>query len=331
MKTIRLISAVFLVFAISFTCFYGRYKISAKNSITRNDEYQGVLTLWQIDSFEGGIGSRKQFLLKIARKFEKKHKGVLIMVVDMTKEGAEENFKNGIYPDMISYGNGVEIQNVSELKSTHGVRGGMIGEKQYATAWCRGGYVLISSQENFSFGEDYDIDNLTVSKGKYTQPLTALFINDIIAKKIEILSPMDAYVKFVSGKTKFLLGTQRDVNRLQVRGMSVNCAPLDKFNDLYQYVSITAENQLKRYYSQEFINFLIEKDCQSALTEIGMLSCFYNINHNDEHLASMQKLKDFFTVSAFMHEQKLKEMFELSNLAVNGKEDAKIKIKNMLV
>ena len=115
------------MFCILFTCFYGVRKISAENVTTKSEEYQGVLSLWQIDSFEGGIGSRKQFLLKIARGFEKKHKGVLVMVTNITKDGAEENFKNGIYPDMISYGNGVDVKNFSEIKTEKIVKGGKSG------------------------------------------------------------------------------------------------------------------------------------------------------------------------------------------------------------
>ena len=331
MKIIRIISAFFLVFAITFTWIYGRHKISAENSVTKSEEYQGVITLWQIDSFEGGVGSRKQFLLKIAREFEKKNNGVLVMVVNMTKEGAEENFKNGIYPDMISYGNGVQVERVSELKKTVVINSGLVGDKLYATAWCRGGYVLISNNERFEFNEDSVIDNLTVSQAKYTQPLIALLMENIKVNNVEILSPMDAYVKFVSGKTEFLLGTQRDINRLNIRGMNVKSILLASYNDLYQYISVTTENQMKRFYSEEFINFLLSKNSQDKLAEIGMMSCFYNVKYDNEHLSNMQKLNNFMKVSAFIPEQKLKEMHELAPLALKGDEQAKIKIKNMLV
>jgi hypothetical protein len=85
---------------------------------------------------------------------------------------------------------------------------------------------------------------------------------------------MDAYVKFVTGKVKWFLGTQRDVNRLETRGMSVKVTPLERFNDLYQYVSITSSDQIKRYYAEQFINYLVSEQVQKKLNEIGMLSCF---------------------------------------------------------
>ena len=317
------------MFCILFTCFYGVRKISAENVTTKSEEYQGVLSLWQIDSFEGGIGSRKQFLLKIARGFEKKHKGVLVMVTNITKDGAEENFKNGIYPDMISYGNGVDVKNFSEIKTEKTVKGGMIGDKIYATAWCRGGYVLISkgdSCENIEI-----IDELIVSKSEFTQPLTALYTEDIEVNKAEILPPMDAYVKFVSSKCKYLLGTQRDVNRLETRGMEVVTRPLKEYNDLYQYISITANEPVKKYYCEEYINYLLTESSQEELKKIGMMSCFYKIKHDNAHLQGIQNTESAYTISAFTSLLNLKEMQDLVMLAKGGNTQAKIKIKNMLI
>ncbi|MBQ8427035.1 MAG: hypothetical protein IJX16_04675, partial [Clostridia bacterium] len=250
MKIARFVIASFLIFSLTFTAVYGNKKIHANKITTQTESYKGVINLWQIDSFEGGVGSRKQFLLKVARGFEKIHKGVLVMVVNMTKEGAEENFKNGTYPDLISYGNGVNVQNVSEITVINSVDGGQVGDKTFATAWCRGGYALITNP-NYKQNEKSDIT--VVSQSEFTCPLVSLAMSNLALENIEVLAPMDAYVKFVSGKVKYLFGTQRDVNRLESRAIEVDVTPMTEFNDLYQYVSICSKDSLKRYYAEEVI------------------------------------------------------------------------------
>lgn len=329
MKSIRVITALFLIFALVFTVFWGKNFIIEQKLTTEAESYLGVISMWQIDSFEGGVGSRKQFLLKVARGFEKKNKGVLVMVSNMTKDGAEENFKNGVFPDIISYGNGLNLQNVSEFEVTNTVKGGLVGDKVFATAWCRGGYAIIT---NPNCQKNSENNKLLISKSEYTQPLISLIVSDEQkTENVEILQPMDAYVKFVSGKIKSFLGTQRDVNRLEARGMQVQVSPLSGYNDLYQYVSITSSDQLKRYYSEKFVNYLVSEQVQKQLNSIGMFSCFYNVEFQNEHLTQMQKMGEFQTISAFTSVQKINEMNRLSLLAMNGDKEAKIKIKNMLI
>ena len=330
MKISRIVCSILLISVIIFTCFYGVYKIGAENYIVKQEDYQDVLTLWQIDNFEGGTGSRKQFLMSVARKFEKNNKGILIMVLNLTKEGAEENFNNGIFPDMISYGHGVEVKNVSEFVPVNTVKGGLVDDRVYATAWCRGGYVMIKNP-NFKNSGNAD-ECIIVSQGEYTQPLTALCMEEIDVKSVKMLSPMDAYVKFVSGKAKYFLGTQRDVNRLSSREMLVEIVPFEKYNDLYQYISITSIDGVKKYYSKEFINYLVSEKIQKELNKIGMMSCYYSVDFENENLTIMQSVKNnFLSLSIFTPTQNLIELRGLSLSAVYGNKDAKIKIKNILI
>jgi hypothetical protein len=236
-------------------------------------------------------------------------------------------------PDLISCGNGIDIVNLVKaipIKSQDGVC--QIKDKNYGVTWCRGGYALISNPLICADFENLtEIESLLVSQGEYTQPLAALAFEGIMAKNVEVLAPMDAYVKFVSGKVKHLLGTQRDVNRLATRGMEVSVQPLSAYNDLYQYVSICAEDQLKRYYAEEFIKYLVSEKVQYRLKDIGMLSPYYKIDYQNEHLASMQEVNTFSCISAFTPEENIKELQRLSLSAINGDEQAKIKIKNMLI
>ena len=332
MKIIRLITAVLLSASIAFTAFYGRYKIAESTIDKSPTEYKGVITVWQIDTFEGGTGSRKQFLLKAARSFERKNDGVLVMVVNQTVEGARDALQAGNVPDLISFGCGADISGFGEISPARKVKGGLVGDKCFATAWCRGGYVLI---ENPSLVEKAEkiihFDELLVSQAEFTQPLTALVLEGITANKVEVKPPMDAYVKFTAGKTPYFLATQRDLVRLKNRGFEVNAYPLTAYNDLYQYISVTATDQIKRFYAQEFTEHLLSDAVQGTLNEIAMFSEFVKVKYDDEKFIDVQSVANFSTISAFTPSEKLKELQEISLLAVSGSADALNKIKNILV
>ena len=117
MKIFRLFCGVSLIFCLIFTCFFGVQGISKQVELSKPVEYKGVIKIWQIDAFEGGKGSRKQFLLSVARGFEKENLGVLIMVISHTVESAEQSLLAGEVPDIISFGLGVEVGQSVELKT----------------------------------------------------------------------------------------------------------------------------------------------------------------------------------------------------------------------
>ena len=106
--------------------------------------YEGILTLWHTDSFEGCVGARSQFLLRRAAEFEKKHPGVLISVQTYTAEGLAEKLKAGETPDLVSYGLGTELSGAVELTADYAFSAGEY-DGQFALPWCMGGYVLIAN------------------------------------------------------------------------------------------------------------------------------------------------------------------------------------------
>ncbi len=325
----RIFLVFIIIFSILFTLFFGRFKITQSHSFGSAESYKGILTLWQVDSFEGGTGSRKQFLLKVARAFERQNEGVLVMVLEHTPQSVKESLLDSS-PDLISFGIGTEIGAFSQINAKAFSQGGMVGQKSCALPWCRGGYTLIANPKLVSeIGNN--LESLLVSQGEYTQPLVALYMEGISASTIEIKSPMDAYVQFVAGKTPYFLGTQRDINRLERRGVEVITRPLTKYNDLYQYVALTSSDSLKASYAEQFIETLLSPSIQQTLSEIGMMSEYEKVSFANSHLSNMQNLSGFSTVSAFVAPQSLKEMQENSLLLMGGKKELENKIKNMLV
>ena len=332
MRIFRIITAILLVGICIFSFTIGVNNINALNPNFNPTTYKGVITLWQVDSFEGGRGSRKQFLLDTAVGFEKQNKGVLVMVTNYTKEGVEDNLKQGIKPDLISFSHGVSVDNPIALNLPSTANGGKLGQTTYFVPWCRGGYVLIC---NPKFHKENafptNVPNLLVSSGEYTQPLIALIEQEINVDKIEELPPMDAYIKFTNGNVEYFLATQRDVCRLQNRGMDFIAYPLTKYNDLYQYIGLTCTDGGKVVMAEKFIEYLISEKVQQNLTKISMLSTFYKVNYMDKTLDEMQKASGFKTISIFTSKAQLKNLQDQSRLAMGGSEEYKNKIKNVLI
>ena len=327
MKIKRIIAATILVFAVAFTMLFGKSGIADNGLKVSSAEYKGILTMWHVDSFEGGVGSRKQFLLSVSRGFEKLYSGVLVMVVDHTAESVEQAIAEGKLPDIISYGAGVSVQNLKPLKSTEAVGGTYNGET-YAYPWARGGYCIIKNPDYSAYKNASG--KLLVSQGEFTNPLIAYAFSGkepIAADNIEILSPMNAYVKFTQGKTERFLATQRDIHRLIARGMDFTSEPLDGYNDLYQYVSVVSNDAVKAEYARKFAEYLVSEEIQKQLYKIGLFSCYIGVEYDSPDLSAMQNTKAKTVLSAFTSKEIIKKLqtFGTSAAAGNGAINNEIK------
>ena len=215
------------------------------------DDALQVLTLWQIDSFEGGRGSRAEYLRSLAQDFAKSA-NVYIEVTALSSDAARTNISAGVMPDIISYGAG--FYGIESL-----VSGG------YGKAWCRGAYCLIAlSGTDFS---SVSTANTVINEGKDNLVSVAALFSGL--QGADYAAPTSAYVSLISGEYEFLLGTQRDVIRLQTRGESFEVKPLTEFNDLYQYISVLTRDGEKAAVAEEYINYVLSHG--ESLTKIGML------------------------------------------------------------
>ena len=319
MKIFRIVFSLLLIFSGVFTIFFAK-NILCDETVMSPKEYNAVLTVWQIDVFEGGRGSRRQFISEVAKSFEKQRTGVFVLVVSHTKQSAEERMEKGEYPDIISFGPGVNVDNFLKL-GEEDYSFGKIGSITYAVPWCRGGYVLI---ENPSAKNSATV----VSQSEYTQPLLSAYFNGLDLGEYKIKTPMDAYMDFVSGTAKYLLGTQRDVIRLEARGMQARITPLKDFSDLYQYLAVTSRKEYEL--SVDFVRFLTGNEVQEKLTRIGMMSAYVLTDYDNASLREIQEQNICVSVSPFYGDVAAKEMQELSKKIMSGDEVAKNKIKKML-
>ncbi len=307
-------------------CFSGAWQ-KGKSLDLNPITYQGIIKVWHIDTFEGGVGSRKQFLLDSGVTFEKKYKGVLIMVSNHTIYSAEENFSKGVYPDLISYGVGFNLEKVCNIKTDTPLSVCSLGDKEYASVWCKGAYFLIENEKY----KGKDNLSLTVSKSEYTNPLVAIMDSDKKFNIVKVEKPLDAYINFINGNSKYLLGTQRDIVRLTSRGFDYKAEPLQDFSDLNQFISVVSDSEEKRYYSEQFVKHLISKETQEKLKNISMFSAFYSVENDNEILRRVTGAKIQKGISPFMKKEVIKELYSLSSEYLKNREnELQIKINNLM-
>ena len=236
---------------------------------SENAEARTVVRVWNIDTFEGGKGSRTAFLKSVARELKGE---AYYLVTSYTPEGALSAFAEGDAPDVLSFGVGLSEFAELLLPLPYSFTGGELGGKTLAYPWCMGGYYLFSLT-------DFEGEGRTaLSVGGENLPVVAARLEGITGEETESVA---AYTGFLSGKYRYLFGTQRDVCRFQARGAIVQARPLTKYCDLYQYIGILSSE--KRDASLAFVEALLSPEVQGRLSQIGM----FPLENNAERTVSV--------------------------------------------
>lgn len=224
--------------------------LNDKKSSSAASPDKTVLRVWQIDCFEGGKGSRADFLQSVGNGFSKQC-NCYISVLSLSSEAAVRNLANGNVPDLISYG------------------AGMCGIESYIDGyaqWCYGSYCILTLDSSSDFS-DMTAKNTVINAGKENLVNAAALFCGVCNATTE--KSTGAYVSLINGKYKYLLGTQRDIFRLKTRGVSFAVKPVTEFNDLYQNISVTAKGD-RADCAESFIEYLLSR--KTEVNKIGMLS-----------------------------------------------------------
>lgn len=289
-------------------------------SVTKNakSEYQCILEVWHLDNFPGGKGSRKNFISYVAKGFEKKNKGVLVSVFMQTPENCKDNFENGIYPDLISYGAGldIELDKLAKLPFYENVYGGELGGV-YAVPWARNNYFLIGNGKGFD-----NIKSLDVSVAEYNLPAAAMYFAGIKAESFQMLKGDKAYENFVYGKTDSFIGTLKDIYRLINRGSSFEMKMLEEYTDMLQYISLFKRDKQKTEYALEFISALLNAPKEKLYSLTGLIRPDGSGGIEDERLRELDFPKEYKTVSAFIGSGTSKSLRDLSEKDIFSEEFA---------
>lgn len=123
--------------------------------IGKKSEYNGVLEVWNIDTFESGTASKSSFLEMAGKEFQKKFKGIYVVVRNLTVGECQNLLNSGELPDVLSCSYGVsEIikDKIRPYEKTNKeilpnfLNSGKMGEMVYGLPWCFGVYSLISTK-----------------------------------------------------------------------------------------------------------------------------------------------------------------------------------------
>ncbi len=296
-KVIKAIISIFLIVSViilpgKMFRFLDNDKITQEMYQRREKYFYGVINLWQIDCFEGGTGSRANWLKNIVSGFEKRNNGVFVNVESLSLETANNLLKSGQKkPDIISYGTGLEIQENMLMDLTEiSVSGFASKVSNKAVPWCMGAYFMIGDCNKDLWGNDGRIvstkkaQKIVYSVGVpnrngYTS-LKALKLNctnDFSDEKALFFgSSQEIFEAYnYSQKINRMIGTQRDFYRMASAQSNNKLREGETlflgYTDLIQYLSILSCDNIKKITTmKQFIEFMLENDQQSRLGEIGM-------------------------------------------------------------
>ena len=299
-RIVLLIIMVLLCIAVPIMAAF----VHRTGSSQKNESMQ-VLTVWQIDGFEGGKGSRGQYLKDKSKKlFDDKN--VYLNVISLSASAATENLTRGNIPDMIScsptYNAHMQYINCADVAYVN---------------WCYGSYCLLTLGENAAF-DDVTAQNTVLNVGKDNLSQVMAVLCGLGGAQCQ--EPTNAYLQLLNGKYKYLLGTQRDIFRLRTRGESFSVKQITQFNDLYQNISILTKDAQRYATCRQFVEYIIKNN--TDVEKIGLFSS-NAAKYGDEMVVLQENLWDY-TLSAPCGDDFIRQ---LKNAAANN--DAN-KIKNLL-
>ncbi|MEG1581571.1 MAG: hypothetical protein RR334_00220 [Clostridia bacterium] len=254
---------IMVVMVVSFPLIAlknNKLNIIKKQFIGEVSEYNGVIEVWNIDTFEGGTSSKTKYLETIGLEFSKMYKGLYVLVSSYTPDEANALISAGKTPHVVSYGVGslplcteqlIELDSNKNIIDKNILKCGIKENKQLALGYMKGGYVLVSTKHklemarknlslklsNILYSCSYtkqlkkstkNIKSLVYGNSKYLLPEISIINNGKI--NIKELHPKyitqtnyEAFNEFILNNAVILLGNQKDVVRMEnlVRGGKV--------------------------------------------------------------------------------------------------------------
>ena len=306
-KKLAAFTSIFVVVAMcAGLLIWALPHLPVKPQTEQPNGYQGVLEMWNVETFEGGVGSREAWLINRAAKFEAANKGLFVHVTTLTVEQLEAKLSEGQNFDMICFSRGVGSLVKERLVPFTGSVGairenylisGQLESKQYAVPIYSGAYCLFARTEQLTadrlltealsakytrkVGKNtIELQSLVCGFTPYNSPLSALALSGGKGKASvdENITQYQAYEKFVANQTAVtLLGTQRDMYRLSQRENNgkideLAFAPLTGYTDLVQYVGISSSAKDKAESCVQFVEYLTGDVAQATLVNLSMFS-----------------------------------------------------------
>lgn len=256
-KLLLLVLVVSIIASIP-TLAVAKYKKSGLGDELNQDppEFEGVINVWNVDTFEGGSVNKSVYLDMVSQNFAKENKGVYFLIKNITPEELIESVMAGVLPDVVSFGYGLgNILKPYLLALDNGIAGavrkeiissGSVDGNILSVGYLVGSYILATSEEKVlkqNSATDYNnlsllqnVNNLgfdksskkgtvhtssvVVGKNRFVDPLTNFDkIGGVgLTDYYESESMYDAYLDFVAyNMGTILVGTHRDLFKLYGR------------------------------------------------------------------------------------------------------------------
>lgn len=297
--------------------------------------YKGVIELWNVETFEGGSGSRESWLTNKSAKFEKQNSGLFVHVTTLSEVELQQKLTDGQTFDMVCFSRGagnVVKQYLAPLDvSTKDVLDNMLlaGQfdgKQYAVPLYAGAYCLFARSSQLAESDllskaltqtytreigknTVDLSPMICGFTSSNSPLTALAMSGgqgNAASIAEDVTQYQAYEQFVSNKTAVtLLGTQRDMFRLGQREQNgkieaLAFCPLSAYNDLVQFIGVNSNCGDKFDSCKAYLQYLVSNEVQQSLVDLSMFSVLETSIYTDErYVAAERGLSSAFVPNVF--------------------------------
>lgn len=331
-----ILTVVIVVFVSIVALSWALPSLPTKPNTQSPEGYKGVIELWNIETFEGGSGSRSSWLTNKSAKFEKAHTGLFVHVTDLTVSELQQKLRDGQTFDLICFSRGVGdivksyltpfTDSVGFVRDNY-LLSGQIDGKQYGIPLYSGAYCLFA--RNSQLAQDKLLtDALTATYtrkvGKNTvelaplvcgftvanSPLTALAMSGVKGNASAIdesVTQYQAYERFVANNSAVtLLGTQRDIVRLTQKESNgkidaLGFAPLEGYSDLVQYIGI-ADCGDKSASCIEYVKYILSEEVQASLVNLSLFSVLEKpiYTSNERMAACEQTLATAFIPNAFV-------------------------------
>ena len=345
-------SLVVMVAACAVMLVWALPNLPTRPQTQQPTSYQGVVEMWNVETFEGGVGSRESWLTNRASKFESAHKGLFVHVTTLSVEQVETKLAEGETFDLICFSRGVGTVVKDRLAPYTGSVGaikdnfvisGQVDGSLYAVPLYSGAYCLFARSEMVSadrlltealtakytrkIGKNtVELQPLICGFTPYNSPLSALALSGVKGKARvdENVTQYEAYEKFVGNQTAVtLLGTQRDMYRLSQRESNgkidkLNFAPLVGYTDLAQYVAVSSTAADKANSCVEFIEYLTGNEAQSTLVNLSLFSVLQtNFYTSDRYAECERALGSAYVPNAFGDADAIANQRKTANATLN--------------
>ena len=342
-KKCKIIRSVFFRFLCLVLVVISIFVIPARSEIINDNmariysyfvgeksKFNGLIEIWNIDSFESGSLSKEAILNFAASEFQKKVRGCYVLVRNISEQECLNMLSQGQKPDLFSCSYGVskkiygylqDFENLGYGLKENFLQAGKIDEKLFGVAWCCGLYFLMTTKKSLSnagveYNQDFSLLNnsfllgyqtgnkkkkniysVVFSNKGYLMPINTLLaynkieenkISELSFNKIKSYSQYDAYIDFLVGNFVLLLGTQRDVVRLNNRLENGKIQdtifePILSSSDLVQFMFLAkSDDENKRGYVEKFVSILFDDVVQKKITEANLFSTSKNAEQRFE-------------------------------------------------